>query len=213
MESKDQSDIQWYWFYMERGAWHMVEDEPVIFMSSADLERYYTRNPYGVVNITTAGGPVKIDFAKKIQVNLTTGQTRQIERCFTIKNSCRCKCDTVSTSPPAHWENADPKEPYRAFIVKKESSEYQMIESFVKDVGLLQQTIVSIIRIQNVDLWELYCRKKIQLMRIKGESEIEEQKLFHGTSSNNLHSICTFNFNCRLPQSKRRRHTYGNGLL
>ncbi|XP_073670240.1 uncharacterized protein [Paramisgurnus dabryanus] len=211
MENKDPSDIQWYWFYKEHGAWHMVEDEPVIFMSSGDLERYYIKNPYGVVNMTTAGGPVMIDFAKKIQVNLRTGQTRQIERSFMIKNSVRCKCDAVSTSPPAHWEYADPKEPYQAFTVKRESSEYQKIESFVKDVGLLQQTIVSICRIQNVDLWELYCRKKIQLMKIKGQSEIEEQKLFHGTSVNNLHSICTFNFNCRLPQSKRRRHTYGNG--
>ncbi|XP_073722762.1 protein mono-ADP-ribosyltransferase PARP11-like [Misgurnus anguillicaudatus] len=212
VEYMDTSDTPWYWFYKtESGVWHRVEDEAVIFMSSAELERYYIRHPYGVVNITTAGGPFKIDFANKIQVNLTTGQTRQLKRSCLTNSSFSNTYDAVSTSPPAHWENADPEKPYQVFPVRRESSEYQQIESFVKDVGQLQQTIVSIFRVQNIDLWELFSRKKIQLMRIKGESEIEEQKLFHGTSSNNLHSICTFNFNCRLPERKIIGHVLGKG--
>ncbi len=50
-------------------------------------------------------------------------------------------------------------------------------------------------------------------MRIKGQSDIEELKLFHGTDAKNVHSICTFNFNCRLSDEKRRGHVYGKGGL
>ncbi|KAG1953465.1 protein mono-ADP-ribosyltransferase TIPARP [Pimephales promelas] len=86
------------------------------------------------------------------------------------------------------------------------------MERYVRDVGLLRDTmILSIKRIQNVDLWELFCRKKTQMMRIKGQSDIEEQMLFHGTSAKNVHSICTFNFNCRLSDKRRRGHVLGKG--
>ncbi|XP_073669770.1 protein mono-ADP-ribosyltransferase PARP11 [Paramisgurnus dabryanus] len=211
-EYMETSDTQWNWFYKAGcGLWHRVEDQPASFMSSADLERNYTRNPYGVVNMTTAGGTFLIDFARGMQVNLETGQTMQIRRAFLTENSFRCTCDNVSPSLTAHWENVDPMHPYQAFTVARGSSEYQEIESFVRDVGLLQRPIVSIFRIQNVDLWELYCRKKLQLKRINRQTEIEEQMLFHGTSFNNLHSICTFNFNCRLPDWRRSGHIFGKG--
>lgn len=36
--------------------------------------------------------------------------------------------------------------------------EYQTVAGYVKDEGLLDKDIVSISRIQNLDLWELYCR-------------------------------------------------------
>ncbi|KAG1953460.1 protein mono-ADP-ribosyltransferase TIPARP [Pimephales promelas] len=159
----------------------------------------------------------------------------------------RCKCDDISQSPPAHWEDFDPKKPYEvtasaynidSFLfyslwvvgtmtfslkmtvsypnqlisLRKDNSEYQKMERYVRDVGLLRDTmILSIKRIQNVDLWELFCRKKTQMMRIKGQSDIEEQMLFHGTSAKNVHSICTFNFNCRLSDKRRRGHVLGKG--
>ncbi len=34
-------------------------------MSSDDLERYYLRNPHGVITMTTAGGQFQINFAGK----------------------------------------------------------------------------------------------------------------------------------------------------
>lgn len=55
--------------------------------------------------------------------------------------------------------------------------------------------------------------KKIQLMRIKGQSDINEEMLFHGTGAKNVHSISTFNFNCRLPDMKRKGHILGKGRL
>ncbi|XP_050959395.1 protein mono-ADP-ribosyltransferase PARP11 isoform X2 [Labeo rohita] len=204
VEYMDTSDTPWYWYYKEKcGVWHRVEDDPTGFMSSDELERYYLRNPQGVITMATTGAST--------QVNLKTGKTKRIKRSFQTENGFRCKCDDISPSSPAHWEDVDPKKPYQLISLRKDSSEYQKVERFVRDAGLLHDPIVSIKRIQNLDLWELFCRKKIQLMRIKGQSDIEEQMLFHGTSAKNVHSICTFNFNCRLSDKKRKAHILGKG--
>ncbi|XP_077090134.1 protein mono-ADP-ribosyltransferase PARP11 [Siphateles boraxobius] len=213
MEYMDTSETQWYWYYKANcGVWHRVEDDPENFMFSDDLERYYLRNPQGVINMTAAGVEIQINFAARTQSNLRTGKTRKIKRSFLTEIGFRCKCDDISQSPPAHWEDFDPKKPYQLISLRKDSGEYQKMERFVRDVGLLHDPIiVSINRIQNMDLWELFCRKKIQLMRIKGQSDIEEQMLFHGTSAKNVHSICTFNFNCRLSDKRRRGHILGKG--
>ncbi|XP_016392035.1 poly [ADP-ribose] polymerase 11-like isoform X1 [Sinocyclocheilus rhinocerous] len=211
-ERMDTSDTPWCWYYKAKcGVWHRVEDDPTSFMSSDDLERYYLRNPQGVITMTTAGGQFQINFAASTQVNLKTGKEKRIKRSFQTENGFRCKCDEISSSPPARWKDVDPKKPYQLISLRKDSSEYQAVERFVRDVGLLHDPIISIKRIQNTDLWELFCRKKIQLMRIKGQSDIEEQMLFHGTDAKNVHSICTFNFNCRLSDKKRRGHIYGKG--
>lgn len=38
------------------------------------------------------------------------------------------------------------------------TAEYQCVAHYVKTDGLLDKTIVSIRRIQNLDLWEIFCR-------------------------------------------------------
>ncbi|XP_052410935.1 protein mono-ADP-ribosyltransferase PARP11 [Carassius gibelio] len=212
VEYMDTSDTQWYWYYKAKcGVWHRVEDDPKSFMSSGDLDRCYLRNPQGVINMSTAGGQIQINFAASTQVNLKTGTEKRIKRSFQTDTGFRCKCDEIYPSPPPHWRGVDPQTPYQLISLRKDSSEYQMVERFVSHDGLLDVPIISIKRIQNIDLWELFCRKKIQLMRIKGQSDIKEQMLFHGTDAKNVHSICTFNFNCRLSDTKRTAHVYGKG--
>ncbi|RXN05141.1 poly [ADP-ribose] polymerase 11-like protein [Labeo rohita] len=154
----DTSDTPWYWYYKEKcGVWHRVEDDPTGFMSSDELERYYLRNPQGVITMATTGGQFQINFAASTQVNLKTGKTKRIKRSFQTENGFRCKCDDISPSSPAHWEDVDPKKPYQLISLRKDSSEYQKVERFVRDAGLLHDPIVSIKRIQNLDLWELFC--------------------------------------------------------
>lgn len=36
--------------------------------------------------------------------------------------------------------------------------EYKTVTGYVKSEGLLDRTIVSVSRIQNLDLWEMFCR-------------------------------------------------------
>lgn len=212
VEDMDTSDTPWFWFYKAKcGIWHRVEDDPKNFMSSDDLDRYYLRNPTGVVNVTAAGAQFEVNFAESMQVNLKTGKSRRIKRSFQTGSHIRCKCDDISPSIPAHWESVDPKKPFQLVSLRKDSSEYQKMERYAREDGLLQDPIVSISRIQNVDLWELFCRRKIHMMRTKGQSHIEEQNLFHGTKSKNLPSIYTYNFNCRLSDKRRVGHVLGKG--
>ncbi|KAM3850049.1 protein mono-ADP-ribosyltransferase PARP11-like [Diretmus argenteus] len=69
--------------------------------------------------------------------------------------------------------------------------------------------IKSIQRIQNIDLWEFFCRKKTQLRKVKRALEIEERMLFHGTGHSNVQAICTYNFDWRLTGS--HGDVYGKG--
>ncbi|CAB1346186.1 unnamed protein product [Coregonus sp. 'balchen'] len=86
---------------------------------------------------------------------------------------------------------------FEVFCLKRDTAEYNYVAGCLKE-GELDRSIKSICRIQNLDLWELYCRKKIQLGRIHGVTEVKEEKLFHGTKVSNVHTICTYNFDNRL---------------
>ncbi|KAF5897155.1 poly [ADP-ribose] polymerase 11-like isoform X2, partial [Clarias magur] len=203
----DTSDYPWDWFYQaECGIWHRTEDDPVNPISSSELEMFYIKNPYGVINITTAAGTFKIDFHGFQKTNLSTGQMQKIKRSFFIEHIIRCN---QAPSLPAHWENMDPTKPFQTFTVDWQTKEFKEVEKYVREIGLLQEPLKYIHRIQNIDLWELYCRKKTQLMRIKGLSDIEERMLFHGTGKNNVDSICLYNFDCRISESVGSVHLYG----
>ncbi|XP_065325585.1 protein mono-ADP-ribosyltransferase PARP11-like [Pelmatolapia mariae] len=117
--------------------------------------------------------------------------------------------DTCSCFSLPSWESFDPESPYQLIPLSEHSPEYQTVEHYVKTDGLLGKTILSIYRIQNLDLWELYCRKKKQLMRIQGIKEIQEKQLFHGTDIKNVDYICKYNFDVRLAG---QYGTYGKGI-
>ncbi|KAG9280432.1 poly ADP-ribose polymerase 11-like [Astyanax mexicanus] len=212
-EPMDTSDTPWFWFYQAKcGIWHRIEDDPDSSPSSSELNRHYLRNPHGVLELTTAGGCFRIDFSKKLQTNLITGEKRRIKRSFSdIGRTLRCKCEDQVSSGPDYWERMDPTKPYQKFCLDHHSDEFKKVEKYAREIGLLQKPIRDIYRIQNVDLWELYCRKRTQLMRIKGVSELEEQMLFHGTSRDNVHNICTYNFDCNLSDQRRTAHVFGKG--
>uniref|UniRef100_A0A4W4G1Q4 Poly [ADP-ribose] polymerase n=1 Tax=Electrophorus electricus TaxID=8005 RepID=A0A4W4G1Q4_ELEEL len=151
------------------------------YLDSSYLDRYYLKNPQGVLEINTAAGDITIDFSGNV-----------------IPDAVRIKFYDNSVLP-------------EAVSLDLHSSEFKEVERYTKHHGLLQKHIKKIHRIQNVDLWEFYCRKKAQLMRIKGQSHIEEQRLFHGTSRDNVHSICKYNFECRLSDKRRHGCVYGKG--
>ncbi|XP_036433226.1 protein mono-ADP-ribosyltransferase PARP11-like [Colossoma macropomum] len=212
IEPMDTSDTLWYWFYQaECGIWHRIEDDPISSLTSSELERYYLKNPQGVLDITTAGVRFRINFSEHTQTNLTTRKTRKIKRSSATERTLRCKCPDQAPSVPAHWENMDPEKPYQAFCLKQDTNEFKEVEKYIREMGILYKPIKNIYRIQNVDLWELYCRKRAQLKRIKGQPDIEEQMLFHGTSRDNVHSICLYNFDCNLSDQRRRAHVLGKG--
>ncbi|XP_069020891.1 protein mono-ADP-ribosyltransferase PARP11 isoform X2 [Embiotoca jacksoni] len=143
--------------------------------------------------------------AAMLQTNFITGKQRRVQRTYHFERRCSC-----SSAAPVWWEGVEPTCPYQLIPLSELSPEYQTVEGYVKNDGLLDKTIVSIIRIQNLDLWEIYCRKKKQLMRIQGVREIQERRLFHGTEIKNVDYICKYNFDLRL--AGQNGHVFGKGI-
>ncbi|XP_017270275.1 protein mono-ADP-ribosyltransferase PARP11 [Kryptolebias marmoratus] len=197
------TDASWYWYYLaDCGTWHKFEDDPDSPLRSEDIEHYYLKNSKSSFEISPTN---KIDFSVMLHTDLTTGRQRRIQRCYDIEKSCSC-----FSAPPVFWEHFNPTVPYQVIPLSKLSPEYKTVEDYVMHEGLLNRSILSIRRIQNFDLWELYCRKKKQLMRIRGTKDIPERRLFHGTDRINLDCICKYNFDLRL--AGQHSHLYGKGI-
>ncbi|XP_047431950.1 protein mono-ADP-ribosyltransferase PARP11 [Mugil cephalus] len=206
VEPMDTSDTSWGWYYLaDCGRWHRFEDYPNVSIDSEVIDRYYLRDKRGVFNKSTSGCRLKIDFSAMLLTDITTGRQRLIQRNLSIERSCSC-----FSAAPVFWETIDPTCPYQLIPLSESTPEYQTVANYVKTDGLLDKPIASIIRIQNLDLWEIYCRKKAQLSRIKGVTDIPERRLFHGTDVKNVDSICKYNFDLRL--AGKHGNVYGKGI-
>ncbi|XP_030006202.1 protein mono-ADP-ribosyltransferase PARP11 isoform X2 [Sphaeramia orbicularis] len=206
VEYMDTSDFPWSWYYLEDcGRWHRFEDDPDNPLESEDIERYYLINSKGTLNVSSFNCHICIDFSAMLQIKTDTGRQRRIQRSYNVERSCSC-----FSAAPVFWETVDPKHPYQLILLNEASPEYQTVAHYVKGEGLLDRSIISINRIQNLDLWEIYCRKKKHLMRIQGVKHIEERRVFHGTKMKNVDSICKYNFDLRL--AGHNGHVYGKGI-
>ncbi|XP_041832933.1 protein mono-ADP-ribosyltransferase PARP11 [Melanotaenia boesemani] len=206
VEYMDTSDTPWSWYYLaDCGRWHRFEDDPDNPFSSENIENYYLRDSKAVLKISSSSCHNQIDFSVMLQTDLTTGRKRRIQRSYKIERSCSC-----FTAAPVFWERFDPTLPYQLIPLSDVTPEYQTVASYVKHEGLLNKPIVSISRIQNLDLWEIYCRKKKHLMRIQHVKEIQERRLFHGTDIKNVDSICKYNFDLRL--AGQNGNVFGKGI-
>uniref|UniRef100_A0A3P9BDW8 Poly [ADP-ribose] polymerase n=1 Tax=Maylandia zebra TaxID=106582 RepID=A0A3P9BDW8_9CICH len=193
VEYMDTADTPWCWYYLaDCGQWHQFEDDPDLPFSSEAVENFYLKNSKAVLNTSSFSYRGQIDFSGN----------------FCAFSSSQCSCFSLA---PVFWESFDPESPYQVTkMLLNHSPEYWTVKHYVKTDGLLDRTILSINRIQNLDLWELYCRKKKQLMRIQGIKEIQERRLFHGTDIKNVDYICKYNFDVRLAGQHGNR--YGKGI-
>ncbi|XP_066488560.1 protein mono-ADP-ribosyltransferase PARP11 isoform X2 [Tiliqua scincoides] len=199
-EDMDTSDTQWGWFYLaECGKWHMFETDSntQCSVSSGDIEKCFRMNPQGCISFTTAKFNYRLDFPGMKQTNLTTGKQRPIKRAPFSINAFSYICENQSIPMPSHWENVSSEEPYQLIPLQKQTNEYKEVSSLFGKT-LDSNRIKRIQRIQNLDLWEFFCRKKAQLKRKRGTSFIHEQMLFHGTSSEFVEAICIHNFDWRI---------------
>ncbi|KAM4712364.1 protein mono-ADP-ribosyltransferase PARP11-like [Anableps anableps] len=193
VENMDTSDTPWFWYYLaDCGRWHRFEDDPSNCVSSEDIEKFYL-NDKSFMTVNAGSYMSKIDFSVMMQTDLTTGKQRRIQRNFNLEKRCSCFC-----APPVTWEHFDATAPYQLIPLGKTTPEYQNVAHYMTHDGLLNRTIISIVRVQNLDLWEMYCRKKKQLMRLQGTNNIQERRLFHGTDTENIASICKYNFDLRI---------------
>ncbi|XP_035874438.1 protein mono-ADP-ribosyltransferase PARP11 isoform X3 [Phyllostomus discolor] len=200
VDEMDTSDTQWGWFYLaECGKWHMFQPDTNIqcSVSSEDIEKSFKTNPCGSISFTTSKFSYKIDFAEMKQMNLTTGKQRLIKRAPFSISAFSYICENEAIPMPPHWENVNTDVPYQLIPLHNQTHEYNEVASlFGKTMD--RNRIKRIQRIQNLDLWEFFCRKKAQLKKKSGVPQINEQMLFHGTSSEFVEAICIHNFDWRI---------------
>ncbi|XP_028809578.1 protein mono-ADP-ribosyltransferase PARP11-like isoform X2 [Denticeps clupeoides] len=210
VEDMDTSETSWCWFYLaECGVWHMFETEPNsgCSVTSEQIEQNFHKSRQGVMDFYTAKYTYRIDFSAMVQTNMTTGKQRPVKRALQSATAFRFVCDNLALPVPCHWENINTDEPYQLIPLNRDTFEYKEVARlYEKSMG---NPIKCIQRIQNLDLWEFFCRKKAQLRKIKKVVELEEKMLFHGTGYHNVPSICTFNFDWRLTGS--HGNVYGKG--
>ncbi|XP_060939931.1 protein mono-ADP-ribosyltransferase PARP11 [Limanda limanda] len=210
IEEMDTWEPNWCWFYLaECGVWHMFEVDPSAECSvtSAQIEQCYSRNQRGVMEFYTAKYTYRLNFAVMRQINVTTGKQRPIKRSFHSVTGFRFICDNLALPVPCHWEKINTDEPYQLIQLGRDTHEFQEVAKLY--ARTMDSPIKSIQRIQNLDLWEFFCRKKTQLRKVKRTLDIEEQMLFHGTPCSNVKAICKFNFDWRL--TGRNGDVYGKG--
>ncbi|XP_060936186.1 protein mono-ADP-ribosyltransferase PARP11-like isoform X1 [Limanda limanda] len=210
MEEMDTSEPNWCWFYLaECGVWHMFEVDPsaACSVTSAQIEQCYSRNQRGVMEFYTAKYTYRLDFAVMRQINVTTGKQRPIKRSLHSATGFRFICDNLALPVPCHWERINTDEPYQLIQLGRDTYEFKEVARLYEKT--MDHPIKSIQRIQNLDLWEFFCRKKTQLRKVKRTLDIEEQMLFHGTGRSNVQAICKFNFDWRLTGS--HGDVYGKG--
>ncbi|XP_054855711.1 protein mono-ADP-ribosyltransferase PARP11 isoform X2 [Eublepharis macularius] len=200
IEEMDTSDTQWGWFYLaECGKWHMFETDSSTqcSVSTEDIERSFKMNPQDSICFTTAKFNYKLDFSEMKQTNLTTGKQRPIKRAPFSITAFSCICENQSIPIPSHWENVNSEEPYQLIPLQKQTNEYNYVASRFGET-MESNRIKRIQRIQNLDLWEFFCRKKNQLKKKRGVPFINEHMLFHGTSGEFVEAICIHNFDWRI---------------
>ncbi|OCT86234.1 poly(ADP-ribose) polymerase family member 11 S homeolog isoform X1 [Xenopus laevis] len=211
MEDMDISDTQWGWFYLaECGKWHMFETSTSTHcsVSSDQIEQLYKTNPHGTLHFTTAKFNYSLNFTEMTQTNLCTGKKRPLKRAPFSLTAFSYICDNGSIPLPSHWEHVNDSQPYQLVPLLSVSNEYsEVVGRFGKTLD--RSCIISVHRVQNLDLWEFYCRKKAQLKNKKGVSEINEEMLFHGTDTAFVDAICIHNFDWRI--NGMHAAAYGKG--
>ncbi|XP_029453174.1 protein mono-ADP-ribosyltransferase PARP11 isoform X3 [Rhinatrema bivittatum] len=166
-------------------------------VSSEDIERSFRLDPGGSICFKTTKYNYKIEFPVMKQINLTTEKQRPVKRAPFSITAFSYICENEAIPMPAHWENVNTEEPYQLVPLLKQTHEYnEVADRFGKTVP--SDRIKRVQRIQNIDLWEFFCRKKAQLKKKRGVSEINEKMLFHGTSNEFVEAICIHNFDWRV---------------
>lgn len=159
MEEMDTSEPNWCWFYLaECGVWHMFEIDPsaACSVTSAQIEQCYNRNQRGVMEFYTAKYTYRLDFSVMRQINVTTGKQRPIKRSLHSATGFRFICDNLALPVPCHWERINTDEPYQLIQLGRDTYEFKEVARLYERT--MDHPIKSIQRIQNLDLWEFFCR-------------------------------------------------------
>ncbi|XP_032833032.2 protein mono-ADP-ribosyltransferase PARP12 [Petromyzon marinus] len=218
---------RWSWYWQECvGTWIKYGDEATTNdraksnVSSLDLEKAYHEDKEGSFKFTAGRFSYRLDFKDMMQTNLEVGTRRCVRRRPLLVTArdvevARERHASLSRtgvgSVPAHWDRASLSDVDISLVeLVNTTSEYKEVATLFKNT--LSQPSINILnvkRVQNLELWDAFQRKR-EWMRKKNDGvEVEERKLFHGTRPKHVVPICQQNIDWRL----RGAHgtAYGEG--
>ncbi|XP_020618049.1 poly [ADP-ribose] polymerase 11-like [Orbicella faveolata] len=114
---------------------------------------------------------------------------------------------------PSHWSSMPFNAPCTRVALDAASAEFQEVKKLFFRSMNSRVVIDNIDRVQNPLMWEEYCRSKEKMMRkaqLLNRQQVNEKKLFHGTSPENVEAICEKNFDPRL-HNKNKMLKLGQG--
>ncbi|CAN0429442.1 unnamed protein product [Lampetra planeri] len=200
---------KWIWYWQEDvGKWitygsqATTNEKAKSEVSSGDLEKAYEKDKNGGLTIVAGHFLYHINFTEMMQTNMTVGTRRDVRRrpLFVSRRDVEAARERVGVDNiPTHWDSASLSEISTSLVhVGKLSAEYKEVESLFRSTVDQSFAIISIKRVQNLELWDAFQRKREWMRKKNGGIKLEERKLFHGTSPEMVTAICQQNFDWRL---------------
>ncbi|XP_028602940.2 protein mono-ADP-ribosyltransferase PARP12-like [Podarcis muralis] len=204
------TDWIWYW-KDEYGVWNEYGKEDVdhsaATVSCFDLEKAYQSEASPTLAFSAGKHKYELDFKAMKQKNLrylTERSVRRRPKFVSVKEVEKKKKSGAKQSTgdnthiPAHWDqSALPELGYKLITLLPSSKEYRNVQvNFQRTMP--KALIMSIKRIQNLALWEVYRWQKEQMKKANGGKDVDERQLFHGTKNDHIDAICQQNFDWRI---------------
>ncbi|XP_018424922.1 PREDICTED: poly [ADP-ribose] polymerase 12-like [Nanorana parkeri] len=203
---------EWLWYWKdEYNRWIEYGQEKEAHSSatitSSDIETVFLSDENASVQFKAGKQSYVLSFKEMMQRNVRFGTERPVcrrpkfvsaEEVPKLKKRKLEPSKTGDKSTPAHWDEGQvPEVGYKLVQLPASSEEYKTIQTmFQRTVPDTQ--IQSVERIQNLALWEVYQWQKEQMKKRDGGKEVDERKVFHGTSSSLVDAICQHNFDWRI---------------
>ncbi|XP_038050818.1 uncharacterized protein LOC119723968 [Patiria miniata] len=220
---------EWIWYWQdETEKWIVYSEQNAkglqAGIDSATIEQkfvdYERTNGESVINFTAGTQRYTLDFTAMKQTNVRYGTRREVRRRpkFVAMDERKIlakelsKAQTGGVVVPTTWDNRGTQTEMKLVrLTDYTSPEYTVIANLFWDTMDNKGTIVSVERIQNLELWEDFYKISERMKKKNGSKAVCTEQLFHGTTSKKYASaICSQNFDWRLSGSNVGTR-YGKG--
>ncbi|XP_048124195.1 protein mono-ADP-ribosyltransferase PARP12 isoform X1 [Alosa alosa] len=204
---------EWAWYWEDEfGNWIQYATaeggHSSASITSEDFEQKYQEDPSAVVEFTAGSQKYKLCFQDMIQTNTHYATKKLVRRrpvfvsaadAQTIKTSKKAPNNRSNFKAlPAHWDKAQtPETGYKRVSMPSSTNEYKQIMALF-NTTMRGFNMVSIERIQNKALWEVFQWQKDFMKKNNRGLNVMEKQLFHGTDSKHVDTICHNNFDWRI---------------
>ncbi|XP_065325579.1 protein mono-ADP-ribosyltransferase PARP12-like [Pelmatolapia mariae] len=201
---------EWLWYWQDEfGRWNMfasaTSGHKAADINSTKLEEKFLANDKDVLEFTAGSHSYSLSFQDMMQTNKHYGTKRLVCRrprfvsaADVLTKRVRRPLVQTSTPIPETWDKTQiPQTGYSRISLQPSSEEFREV------VALFSETmkgcdIINIERIQNKALWEAFQLQKNQMKTKNKGGNVTEEKLFHGTDSKFVDTICHHNFDWRI---------------